>query len=104
MPCRLTLFRIMILSGEIRNFRLFAAWPPVQAASFIAGKAKFKEQAAVAAVPGGFVLRTPLWRMDMPGQESKTASRNLPGLAVSAAINKVAHGKHRAAMKRPPRG
>jgi hypothetical protein len=30
MPCRRTLFRIMILSGEIRNFRLFRGLAPVQ--------------------------------------------------------------------------
>jgi hypothetical protein len=59
------------------------------AARFIAGKAKFKVQAAAAAVPG---MSSAERMVRSPGYAcagTKNASCNLPGLAVSAAIAKV---------------
>jgi hypothetical protein len=73
------------------------------AATFFAAKAKFKRQEAAAAAPRGLVRRTLLCRGPL-ACATKKASRNLPGLAVSAAINKVGARQASRGDERPPRG
>jgi hypothetical protein len=72
------LFRIMMLSGEIRNFRLFADLAPGAGHDLLCRQSEVQETGA-----GRRCAKLAL------AERPKKASRKLPGLAVSAAITKV---------------
>jgi hypothetical protein len=80
--------------------------PRCRTASFIAGKAKFKVQAAAAAVPGGLGRRTFYtsvpWKCLRENQNSGAQPAGPCGFGGNHQSGCTA--KHRAAIERPPRG